>query len=51
MATTKDHKTSAVMVIEPTEVVRPLASRNKYVYQTGSIATVTLVSNADLPQS
>ena len=51
IATESDHTASAVISIEPIVVVSPLASRNKYVNQAGRIATVTLVSNADLPQS
>ena len=51
IATDKDHTASPVMVIDPRVVVRPLASRNKYAYQPGSKATVTLVSKADFPQS
>ena len=49
--TEKDHMASPVISMEPIVVVRPLAFRKRYANHAGSMATVTLVSNADFPQS
>ena len=51
IATMRVNIASAVIDCEKRETVRPLALRNKAVYQTGIIARVTLHSNADLAQS
>ena len=48
--TEKDQIASLDIDLESTVVVRPLASKNSE-NQNGRIAVVTLVSNADLPQS
>ena len=49
--TEKDQIASLDIDLESTVVVRPFASKNSSENQNGRIAVVTLVSNADLPQS
>jgi hypothetical protein len=49
--TENDQIASLDIDLERTVVVRPFASKKRRANQNGSIAVVTLVSNADLPQS
>ena len=49
--TENDHIASLDIDLERTVVVRPFASKKRRANQNGRIAVVTLVSNADFPQS
>ena len=51
IAITKAQTASPVNVPKGVEAVNPFASRKRIAYHIGRIATVTLVSKADFPQS